>query len=171
MVDGRARVAMAGPERWTAPGWRGGPVIAAAAPEHALKIDRVLAATIRKTASHRIADPMPPAIAASLVLALEPRFMFDAAGVATAVDHADQQAAEQAADAAEADDGEDASQGRDHAVALDQALADAAPAASTTATDGAVPDQGRREVVFVDTRVGDWQELLQGLRAGVESPC
>ncbi len=86
-----------------------------------------------------------------LALALEPRFMFDAAGVATggeaAVDAAAQEAADQQTDNPQAEDQNDP-------------LADAL---STTA-----PPADRREVVFVDPNVGNFEALVSGVHPAAE---
>ncbi|NML14113.1 DUF4347 domain-containing protein, partial [Azohydromonas caseinilytica] len=94
----------------------------------------------------------PLASALPRAWALEPRLMFDAAAVATAVEHA----ADAAARAVEARGA--AAQEAHAQTAHDSAVAhavDAAPAA-------------RREVVFVDSGITDYQALLRALPAGAE---
>ncbi len=102
-----------------------------------------------------------------LAFALEPRFMFDAAGAATAepamVDHAaaDPVAADHSADTAQAD-------------ALARAAASAA--ATTPATSAPMDiraadparNDGRKEVVFIESSLADHQTLVDGVKAGVE---
>ncbi|CDL00463.1 conserved protein of unknown function [Magnetospirillum gryphiswaldense MSR-1 v2] len=77
----------------------------------------------------------------SMLMALEPRLMFDGAAMADAVDHA--------ADAAG-----------------DDAAAIAAQAASVA--DAAAPAPARKEVAFVDTGVADYQSLVDSIGAGIE---
>ncbi|HWK50413.1 MAG TPA: DUF4347 domain-containing protein, partial [Steroidobacter sp.] len=87
------------------------------------------------------------------MLVLEPRFMFDAAGMATAAD---------AASHALPDDAyvNDVSDGSQDLVA---ALADHDPAA---AQSGAT--QQRVEIVFIDTAIKDWTVLRDSVRDGAE---
>ena len=86
-----------------------------------------------------------------LALALEPRFMFDAAGVATggeaAVDAAAQEAADQQTDNPQAEDQSDP---------LAEALSVTAPPAE------------RREVVFVDPNVANFEALVSGVHPAAE---
>jgi len=109
---------------------------------------------------HRDGSAGPPAGGRPLAIALEPRYMYDAAGVAAGGEAAADAAAQQAADSAMGEDGalnqdqQDRQQADDEALA--QALADAAPPADRT------------EVVFVDTSVADWQTLAAGVGDGAE---
>ncbi len=86
-----------------------------------------------------------------LALALEPRFMFDAAGVATggeaAVDAAAQEAADQQTDSPSADD-----------------PADPLAAALSVTT----PPADRTEIVFVDPNIHNYQALLTDVHAAAE---
>ncbi|ARP83129.1 hypothetical protein CAL12_21455 [Bordetella genomosp. 8] len=82
---------------------------------------------------------------ASRVLSLEPRFMFDGAAAATAAH--DTQAKPDAHAAAQA--------------------AEAAAAAHQVREADASRNNGRKEVVFVDTSVADYRTLEAGVRAGV----
>jgi len=81
-----------------------------------------------------------PHMAQPMALALEPRFMFDAAGAATAVDIAQQTAADSLADAATSD-----------------ATAPTADAQTATNT-----------LVVVDTSVAGYSTLIEGLAPGAE---
>ena len=91
------------------------------------------------------------ALTSPLALALEPRFMFDAAGAATggeaAVDAAAQEAADQQTDNPQTDDGTDP---------LADALSSAAPPAD------------RKEVVFVDPNIGNFDALVSGVHPAAE---
>ncbi|MFC5311201.1 DUF4347 domain-containing protein [Azospirillum rugosum] len=116
---------------------------------------------------------------APLAMALEPRFMFDAAGVATA---ASDPAVDQHADpnAAHPDNHDAATAQTDAAVtAAAAAAAGSAPApapAPTTPTAAPVdvraldPTQndGKKEVVFIESNVPDYQQLVDGVKPGVE---
>ncbi|HEV7286172.1 MAG TPA: DUF4347 domain-containing protein, partial [Kaistia sp.] len=84
----------------------------------------------------------------SAMLMLEPRFMFDAAGVATAAD---------------AGDGGDSEALHAENQAVDQALLDALNEISATAPAG-----DRREIVFIDPTVSDHETLMEGIRADAE---
>ena len=90
-------------------------------------------------------------LASPLALALEPRFMFDAAGVATggeaAVDAAAQEAADRQTDNPQPDDAADP---------LAAALSAGAPPAD------------RQEVVFVDPNITDVEALLSGVHPAAE---
>ena len=102
---------------------------------------------LRRWAALRISDfgrrhgPEPAGIAptvglpgADLAMALEPRFMFDAAGVATAAEQAGSQADAEAASSAHADSAADAGQAearQSQAVELDHALDSATQPAGT----------------------------------------
>ncbi len=112
----------------------------------------------------RPAGTKPP-----LAFALEPRFMFDAAGAATA----DPAATDHAADPAAADHSADTAQ----QDALATAAASAAAVGTTPATTAAPVEiraadpalnDGRREVVFIESDVADYQTLVDGTKAGVE---
>ncbi|QQP88771.1 DUF4347 domain-containing protein [Skermanella sp. TT6] len=100
--------------------------------------------------------------AAGIALALEPRFMFDAAGVATAADAVvDDPAHDALFDAAD--------------PSVDQALLDAAaqaagPAASgeSNAPQGERPASQRVEIAFIDTGITGWEALRDGVKPGVE---
>ncbi|HRQ82181.1 MAG TPA: DUF4347 domain-containing protein, partial [Azospirillaceae bacterium] len=104
------------------------------------------------------------------VLALEPRFMFDAAGVATAAetlndppppDGSTQEIAAAdsraivAADAPAAHDGEPA-------VNVDT------PAYQEIRPADPDANQGKKEVVFIENNVADYQTLIDGVKPGVE---
>ncbi|TWC71794.1 Ig-like domain-containing protein [Herbaspirillum sp. SJZ099] len=89
------------------------------------------------------ASPRPLLRRASRLLSLEQRFMFDAAAVATA------------ADAAHNNDTHDAAHAADTAAAHLVRAAD--PGAN----------EGKKEVVFVDTSLANYQALEAGVRAGV----
>ena len=105
-----------------------------------------------------IGKPEPPALGvpsggAPLAVALEPRFMFDAAGMAVG--------GEAAADVAAAQNDDGA--GNDQQPAEDEALAEAL---ATVPPPAAAPD--RTEVVFIDAGVADHQSLLDGIDPAAE---
>ncbi|MDH4568073.1 DUF4347 domain-containing protein [Pseudomonas sp. BN414] len=103
----------------------------------------------KKTAREQAAaQPARSAIA----LALEARMMFDGAVAATAVE---------AADAAPASDVSDAQGSQADAPQHDNATDNLAAAPSGTADN-------RQEVVFVDSNVRDYQQLVSGLKPGTE---
>ncbi|MGH8489367.1 MAG: DUF4347 domain-containing protein, partial [Gammaproteobacteria bacterium] len=115
------------------------------------------------------ADHPPHIPVAECLHALEPRHMFDAAGVSTgaeaAVDAVAQEQAEQAVDnhgndsgAADAGQASDASSA-DNADANEQLL-------EALATHQ--PPAGRREIVFIDTSVEDYQKLIAGIDPSAE---
>ncbi|TNC93559.1 MAG: autotransporter adhesin [Stygiobacter sp.] len=86
-----------------------------------------------------------PAARPPLMLALEPRFMFDGAAVA------------------------DAAQAAADSDAVDvHALLAAVPAAVSVREADPALNGGRKEVVFVDTAVADYKVLEAGIRQGVE---
>ena len=122
------------------------------------------AKTGAKTEAQAVQKPSarPP-----LAYALEPRFMFDAAGAATTDPNA---ATDHSADpAAASHDTTDHSADQWQA----QAVADASPATASPApveVRAADPTQngGRKEVVFIETNVTDYQTLVDGVKAGVE---
>ncbi|MCR6633049.1 MAG: VCBS domain-containing protein [Magnetospirillum sp.] len=93
-----------------------------------------------------------------MLLALEPRMMFDGAAAGDAA-HAAAQAAAQAPAADAAHDAPDA--------AAKVQIPDATAPAEVRA---AAPEQnnGKKEVAFVDTSVADYQSLVAGIGAGVE---
>ncbi|MBU3055927.1 DUF4347 domain-containing protein [Pseudomonas indica] len=90
--------------------------------------------------------PQPAAARSPLALSLEPRMLFDGAVAATAVEVADSASA--ASDPASDDTSQQDTQ-------------------DTLATAGGTADT-RREVVFVDGNIQDYQQLLAGLPAGTE---
>lgn len=118
---------------------------------------------------------------ANLFLALEPRFMFDAAGVATGAEVASQQAAQQQVDLAlpstlpaelplQAPATEhapaDAAATETADIADDSAPADNLPPPPPKlgeALGGLQTGDNRQEIVFIDTRVADYQSLLNGI--------
>ena len=110
-----------------------------------------------------------------LAFALEPRFMFDAAGAAiadpTVAAAADPAAADHAAADHPADTGSDHPAGQ--VAETPQAVAPAAPAppvpppVEIRAADPSRND-GKREVVFIESNVADYQTLIDGTKAGVE---
>ncbi|MCW2242495.1 VCBS domain-containing protein [Azospirillum canadense] len=102
-----------------------------------------------------------PAAITTTALALEPRFLFDAAGVATAVEvaHADDHAIPAATPDPHAVD-----QQLLAGLAAQPAAADAAAQpAAPPATSAPAPAQPAHEVVFVDASVPQYEKLLQGL--------
>jgi autotransporter-associated beta strand protein len=109
-------------------------------------------------------------------MALEPRFMYDAAGAATLADHLDHQAEAHAADHvnALADHGAPpASDSGDHTPPSDHAVPEKSEAASTatyTEVRAADPslDGGKKEVVFIESDVSNYETLVASVRAGVE---
>ncbi|WP_448208305.1 DUF4347 domain-containing protein, partial [Azospirillum sp. sgz302134] len=111
-------------------------------------------------------------------MALEPRFMFDAAGAATAAEtaHHDDAAAPTAdAGAHKTTDANDAlvkaaAETAPPAAAPAPAAAAAAPVSEPVELRPASPDlnEGRKEVVFVESNVPDLQTLVNDTRAGVE---
>jgi hypothetical protein len=105
-------------------------------------------------------------------IALEQRFMFDAAGVATAADavvhdptvdalfdttdhSVDQQLLDAAAQATEL-------------LEAPPPAAEAAPVPQVLREADPAQNDGRTEVVFIDTGVTDWQVLAEGVKDGVE---
>ncbi|RCK07508.1 hypothetical protein TH5_03750, partial [Thalassospira xianhensis MCCC 1A02616] len=89
-------------------------------------------------------------------IALEQRFMFDAAGAATGAEAAQDAAAEAEAENAHADsDGQSSNDAGDNA--------DHVPAAV-----GGIANNDRKDVVIVDPAVQDYQTLIDGLGANVE---
>src|SRR5690606_13459360 len=91
-----------------------------------------------------------------LAIALEPRFLLDAAAVATATEVAADQAAQDAAVQAE----QVQTTAVDSAQDAAQALAELAVAPTAAAS--------RNEIAFIDTRVKDWEVLRDSVRDGVE---
>ncbi len=89
-------------------------------------------------------------------IALEPRFMFDAAGAATAADAASDAQAE--AEAEQSHDGapESGNDTGDH---------DGADIPAATGSDSGA----RREIMVVDTSVAGWQDLISDLAPGTET--
>lgn len=105
-----------------------------------------------------------------LPLALEPRFMFDAAGAATAAESAEQAQADSEAENAtsgSADDTTSADGGDQESAALAAALAQAS-STGFQEIRAADPSQnnGRKEAVLIDTSVADWQILANGVAPG-----
>ncbi len=96
--------------------------------------------------SSRAERPQPAAVRSPLALSLEPRMLFDGAVAATAAEVADSASA--ASDPAAHDTSQQDTQ-------------------DTLATAGGTADT-RREVVFVDGNIQDYQQLLAGLPAGTE---
>src|SRR5690606_36164755 len=96
--------------------------------------------------SRRVERPQPVAACSPLVLSLEPRMLFDGAVAATAIEVAD------SASAASAPASDGASQ---------------QDAQDTPAVDSGAADT-RREVVFVDGNIQNYQQLLAGLPTGAE---
>ncbi|OSQ42161.1 hypothetical protein TALK_21790, partial [Thalassospira alkalitolerans] len=108
-------------------------------------------------------------------LALEPRYMFDAAGAATAADSAEQAQAEAEAEQA-SHDTSDTSDTSTHAPGTSDG-ADTAQAAGVKVSGSEFsvlqavdPSQngGRKEVAFVDSSLADWDVLVAGIGAGIE---
>ncbi|WP_147250807.1 DUF4347 domain-containing protein, partial [Thalassospira profundimaris] len=99
-------------------------------------------------------NPLTATFSSVVPIALEPRFMFDAAGAATAADAAtDAQAEAEAEQAHSSDSGNEAD---NHEVA------------DIPAGTGA--DSGtRREIMVVDTSVAGWQDLISDLAPGTET--
>src|SRR5690606_14232784 len=90
-----------------------------------------------------------------LAIALEPRFLLDAAAVATATEVAADQAAQDAAVQAE-----------QAQTAADDSAQDAAQAiAELAVAPTAAP---RQEIAFIDTGINGWEALRDGVREGVE---
>ncbi len=85
-------------------------------------------------------------------MALEPRFMFDAAGAATGADAAQDAVAE--AEATVSDSPNAGTDGDTDAVA--------------DAISGHVPAENRKEVVIVDPSVASYQDLLAGMDPNIE---
>ncbi|WP_448680774.1 Ig-like domain-containing protein [Pseudomonas nicosulfuronedens] len=115
-------------------------------------IKRVFGDVVRRPQEARIAQP-------TLIMALEPRMMFDGAVAATV------------AEAAKPADAHDAAADKAGASGASKDSADASPAATgdarSDAGQGAVAGSGRN-VVFVDSRVEDAQQLLQGVAANTD---
>ena len=88
-------------------------------------------------------------------LALEPRFMFDAAGAATGAE-----VAQDAAAAAEADGVIDAYR--------QAGLADGAGDPATTPSEAGAVSGARTDIAVIDTSVEGYQELVAGVTAGTE---
>ncbi|HBS23162.1 DUF4347 domain-containing protein, partial [Thalassospira sp.] len=105
-----------------------------------------------------------------LPLALEPRYMFDAAGAVTAAESAEQAQADSEAENAtsgSADDTTSADGGDQESAALAAALAQAS-STGFHEIQSADPSQnnGRKEAVLIDTSVADWQILANGVAPG-----
>ncbi|WP_156487996.1 DUF4347 domain-containing protein, partial [Thalassospira xiamenensis] len=105
-----------------------------------------------------------------LPLALEPRYMFDAAGAATAAESAEQAQADSEAENAtsgSADDTTSADGGDQESAALAAALSQAS-STGFQEIRAADPSQnnGRKEAVLIDTSVADWQILANGVAPG-----
>ncbi|MGH8488958.1 MAG: DUF4347 domain-containing protein, partial [Gammaproteobacteria bacterium] len=116
------------------------------------------------------ADRLPHIPVAESLHALEPRHMFDAAGAATgaeaAVDAVAQEQAEQAVDNHRNDSGAaDAGQAND-ASSADNADANAQLLEALAVHE---PPAGRREIVFIDTSVEDYQKLIAGIDPSAEA--
>ena len=114
----------------------------------------------RKAKTYRddlLAHPAP------LALALEPRMMFDAAGLATAV--AADGGGEPAPDPQPADDGTPDGGGDSGGAASPD---DGGDPALDDALAAHVPPADRTEIAFVDTAVEDWETLVAGLRGDIE---
>ncbi|MBD9680854.1 DUF4347 domain-containing protein, partial [Pseudomonas sp. PDM18] len=95
----------------------------------------------------------------TLIMALEPRMMFDGAVAATAVEAAKPTDAQDAAAADKAGASSASKDNADSHAATSDARSDAG--------QGAVAGSGRN-VVFVDSRVQDAQQLLQGVAANTD---
>lgn len=101
-----------------------------------------------------------PAVQSSLIMALEPRMMFDGAVAATAA---------AATDVAKSTDAQDTASA-DKSAAAASASKDTSGASHAAATDSgqAAGSASGRNVVFVDSRVADAQQLLQGVAANTD---
>lgn len=118
-------------------------------------------------------NPLNNAKAAGLMLALEPRFMFDAAGVATGADVAAQQTAQDQVDlalpaapaeaAAQDTQSADTQTGDNGAAGFAGFVDSSAPQLAEALASLQSGADARRELVFVDTRVADYQSLLGGI--------
>ena len=87
------------------------------------------------------------------MLALEPRFMFDAAGAATGAEAAtDAEAEAQASDQSSTNDAKASAKADAEAAKMDEALAGR--------------EAGRKELVIVDSSVADFQQLVDGVASG-----
>lgn len=104
-------------------------------------------ASIGRSRTHGHARP--------LILALEPRIMFDGAAAADAAHVAADAAAAHAAPHTAAD-------------AAAKAQIDAAPVPVAVREADPSKDNGKKEVVFIDTAVADYQKLVEAVRPGVE---
>jgi len=106
---------------------------------------------IRKPSKRKVRNgAQPPRIAGGMALALEPRFLFDAAGVTTAVDPAHSDAGALPTDTAHTADS-----------ALAKAICEArAPAADVPAAPTSAPVD-RRELIVIDPSVANVQQLVQ----------
>ncbi|MBL0795954.1 DUF4347 domain-containing protein [Pseudomonas sp. B7] len=96
------------------------------------------------------------ALAAPMIMSLEPRMLFDGAVAATVADTAAQADSHATADAAKAPAADHPSASKDT-----HGQADATPAASPVAVPG-------QSVVFVDSRVKDTDSLLKGVAPGTQ---
>jgi hypothetical protein len=95
-------------------------------------------------------------------IALEPRFMFDAAGAATGAEAASDAQAQAEAEAAHAQDSQGSAEHHGDTSPVDTSTSDTpAPAGAEPAT--------RREVMVVDTSVSGWQDLISDLAPGTET--
>ena len=110
-----------------------------------------------KKATGSTPAPQPRPI---LAMALEPRFMFDAAGAATV------EAVQTDADPTAADHSADTHTSVDR---VDTGIAAPSPSGPTEvrAADPA-QNNGRKDVVFIDTSIVDYQMLVDSAKAGVE---
>jgi len=100
---------------------------------------------------------------APLLMALEPRYLFDGAGAVTAA-----QAAHDSPPHVDPTPASDplAKAMADHVLPVDP-TAGVAPPTQVKAADPA-QNSGKKEVAFVDSSVADYQTLIDGVRAGVE---
>ncbi|RKZ48833.1 MAG: hypothetical protein DRQ58_03530, partial [Gammaproteobacteria bacterium] len=117
---------------------------------------------IERAAEHII---LPHTGLAETVISLEPRFMFDAAGLATGAEVTVDATAQAQIDTALAD------------AAVDVALIDDATAPAVSQNDNndliealatVEPPGSSQEIIFVDSSVNDYQTLLSGINQNVE---
>ncbi|WP_204561551.1 autotransporter-associated beta strand repeat-containing protein, partial [Azospirillum palustre] len=101
-------------------------------------------------------------------MALEQRFMFDAAGVATATDPAAAVQPDIHTDTVAADHDVTKTAIVDAVAPAAAPVADAAPAPQVLRQADPAANGGRKEAVFIDRNVAGWQSLVDGTNAGVE---
>ncbi len=125
-----------------------------------------------RTGSQEIAPRSIPGFDAIAPMALEPRFMFDAAGAATAADSAEQAQADAEAEQATQQESDTSSSNSDSSQSEDAATQPNVPASGSEfdvlRTVDAAQNGGRKEVVFIDGSLTGIDDLIADIGDGVE---